>query len=512
MSLPNQAALKSLGEVGNKAKQTGDKIKKEIGGAMPRVRMPSSKSGGASMGGGGFAGVSSSGGFGGASIFGGIGLATAGIAAATTALVAFGKSAFDASMKFQGLQNQLKFATGSAAIARSDFAYLKKASNDLGLDLLSTASAYAKLAGATRGTNMEGQKTRDIFMGISMAGTVMHMSTEQMERSLYAVQQMASKGTVSSEELKQQLGDSLPGAMQRAARAMKMPVEQFNKLLAEGKILSNDFLPKFANQLQTEFAGGVENASKSSQASLNRFSTSWDLLKLRVGDAGLLDGASSGLDIGAKLLTKLGDTIPYITALFEPLTASFARAGEIIRANFGNLKGYFGDIAKGIGFVFKGLGAVIGQWVEGLATQLAGVAKIWAGIKSHDFAMVLSGGKQAIKGGLLMVSSPAAALKAFTPTVAKGGAADTTAQDEAARIAKEKATAATAAAMKDRNALTGTISGQRPQIVNINIQDLIRTMTVQANTLSEGMPEVKRIVIETLLDAVNNTQRYAPAN
>jgi tape measure domain-containing protein len=64
---------------------------------------------------------------------------------------------------------------------------------------------------------------------------------------------MASKGKVSAEELRGQLGERIPGALGIAARAMGMTQAQFNEMLDSGKIMAEDFLPKFSKRIKKHF-------------------------------------------------------------------------------------------------------------------------------------------------------------------------------------------------------------------------------------------------------------------
>ncbi len=129
-----------------------------------------------------------------------------------TALAAIGvglgiKEIISTTAAMEGLQNQLNFASGSAEQGARDFNYLRKTSQEMGLDFNVAATAFAKFSGAARGTSIEGQKLRDIFEGVGMASTVMHLSAEQSEGAFRALEQMLSKGKVSAEELRGQLGD-----------------------------------------------------------------------------------------------------------------------------------------------------------------------------------------------------------------------------------------------------------------------------------------------------------------
>ena len=80
--------------------------------------------------------------------------------------------------------------------------------------------------------------------------------------AMMALGQMVSKGNVSMEELRQQLGERLPGAYSIAARAMGVTEQQLGKLLETGQVVSADLLPKFAAQLQRDMGDAPERAAQ----------------------------------------------------------------------------------------------------------------------------------------------------------------------------------------------------------------------------------------------------------
>ena len=102
-----------------------------------------------------------------------------------------GKALFDASAAAERLKTKLSFATGNAA---QEMAYLAGLSNKLGLEFRSTAQAYAGFAAASRGTALEGQKTRAVFEAISKASAVMGLSTDQSSGALLASKHPANPG------------------------------------------------------------------------------------------------------------------------------------------------------------------------------------------------------------------------------------------------------------------------------------------------------------------------------
>lgn len=198
----------------------------------------------------------------------------------------FGQEALTASIKFDALKTALNFASGGSANAEGNLKFIDKTVADLKIPLAAAQQGFTKLAGATRGTAAEGQATRDVFLGMSQAATVLGLTTDQTNNAFLALSQMASKGTLSSEELKGQLAESgLAGAFGIAARAMGVTEQQLNKMLEQGLIPASEFLPKFGKQLQQEFGGSAVDASNNAQSALFNLENQFLKLQQTVGAA-----------------------------------------------------------------------------------------------------------------------------------------------------------------------------------------------------------------------------------
>lgn len=201
--------------------------------------------------------------------------------------------AVQAQIQLDKMSASLRFsAGGDQAAGAREMDYVRQKSFELGAQLNDTALAYAKLTASSRGTQLEGQQTREIFEAITGAGTVMGLSMQEQSGALLAVSQMMSKGTVQSEELRGQLGERLPGAFQIAARAMGVTTQQLSKMLEQGQVIADEFLPKFAAQLKKELGGEVAKAAANAQAEVNRLDSTWQNLKQQFAQTG---AAEAGL-------------------------------------------------------------------------------------------------------------------------------------------------------------------------------------------------------------------------
>lgn len=218
-------------------------------------------------------------------------------------LIAFTKSIVDTEAQFRGFNQSLKIITGSQAGANAELGFSTKVATDLGLRIKDLTQSYIGLLAASRGTTLEGQKSRDVFQSITKASVAYGLSNEQIQGALLAVQQMMSKGNVQAEELRGQLGERLPGAFQVAARAMGVTTAALSKMLEQGQVVADDFLPKFAAQLNKEIPNGV----KSSYAGFNEFLNQLDRTKMILAQSGLFDALADGARSLADALKQLSD-------------------------------------------------------------------------------------------------------------------------------------------------------------------------------------------------------------
>lgn len=215
------------------------------------------------------------------------------------------KSFANAALDIQRFSNSLQVGLGSVQAANESMRFLRDSASELGLDLRSSAAQFSSLAAAAKGTALEGQATRDIFLGIAKASTALGLSSDQAGGALLAIQQIVSKGKVSLEELSGQLGERLPGALQIAARSMGMTTQELNKLVSTGNLTAEQLLPKLADELNRTFGTQAQAAAQGLQAQINRFNTALFDMQVAIGQTGLIDFLSSGIQLATRLANAL---------------------------------------------------------------------------------------------------------------------------------------------------------------------------------------------------------------
>lgn len=191
----------------------------------------------------------------------------------STRLVDLGKSAINTSMDFQALENRMNASAADKSIGADSLSYIRKEADRLGLSFKGTADSFAGFEAAALRSGLTLGQTKQIFSDISTAATSMQLPATNVELTFKALEQIAGKGTVSMEELRQQLGDHLPGAFEIAAKSMGMTTREFYNMVSEGKVLSSEFLPAFARALKEELGGSALDASTQLRASINRLNT-----------------------------------------------------------------------------------------------------------------------------------------------------------------------------------------------------------------------------------------------
>jgi tape measure domain-containing protein len=187
-----------------------------------------------------------------------------------------------ADLQMERIRRTLTAVSGSSMLAAKELDFLRREADRVGVGFKDSAGSYARFTAAAKETAIAGETARKTFVTVSEASRVLGLSGAQTASMFLALEQMISKGVVQSQELRLQLGNALPGALQISARAMGVTTSELNELVRSGRLLTEDFLPKFERQLSKEF--GIGGAVASTSAELARLSNAWLQFKATVGD------------------------------------------------------------------------------------------------------------------------------------------------------------------------------------------------------------------------------------
>lgn len=217
----------------------------------------------------------------------------------------------------------------------SNLEYVKELSNEYGQDLVTLISNFAKFTAAAKGTSLGLKDQKLVYESLVRASATYHLTADKTNDVMNAVVQMMSKGKIVAEELRRQLGNNLPGAFNIMAAAVGVSTSELDKMMANGELLADKYLPKFAMELNRITA----NASfESLQTSLNRFKNEWyELVESSNTDVlfkNLVDKSTSALDnIGKNFKSYLGGATGLLIGLLAgpQIAKAFVNASKFYK-------------------------------------------------------------------------------------------------------------------------------------------------------------------------------------
>ena len=161
--------------------------------------------------------------------------------------------------------------------------FLSDLTRKYGTDLIGTTEAFAKFKAAAGASGIAVSEQERIFANVSKAMASFGISGGEATLTMMAITQMMSKGKVSSEELRRQLGERMPIAMQAMANAAGVSMGELDKLLKDGKLRSAEIMGRFSDEL-AKLSG--DTSTDNLESSLGRLKNAFTELTdaLRIGE------------------------------------------------------------------------------------------------------------------------------------------------------------------------------------------------------------------------------------
>ena len=264
---------------------------------------------------------------------------TAALGAGTIGLTNFVSRMIETAKETSRVNIALKNVSGTTREYLNHQQYLIGLSKKYGVQINALTSGFAKFKAAADISNMSLSDQYKIFESVSRAAVAFGLSSEDQKGVFLALSQMMSKNKVQAEELRLQMAERLPVAIQAMAKAAGVSVEELDKLMKQGKLYASDVLPRFAEALDSMIPNvDTDNLN----ASLARLSNTFvDLVKnfdiegkfKRIVEAvsGLLGALSDHTKqvfgaIKIAIMAGLGN------ALSKPFKSAIARYDELVAA------------------------------------------------------------------------------------------------------------------------------------------------------------------------------------
>lgn len=203
-------------------------------------------------------------------------------------------------MLMQGLSKEADESLKKMEAVRDTMALMQFAKT-APFDVKTLSDAFVKLKSA--GIDPASGSMQALINSVAKFGG----SPEQMQRASVAIQQMMGKGVVSMEELRQQLGEAIPNAMELMARGMGVSMAELSDRVTKGTVVSRAALARMFLQMELDAAGAAEKMLTTMPGALSRMQTQYQVFQKMVAGQGFLSTLTSAFDeITARLDSEGG--------------------------------------------------------------------------------------------------------------------------------------------------------------------------------------------------------------
>lgn len=309
---------------------------------------------------------------------------------------------------------------------------LRGVASRTGTSLKVLTQTYTGFRVASESAGVSAEATTKIVEGFSKGLRATGAGAERTKKAFLALEQMFSKGTVSSEELRRQLGDALPGAFTKAAKSIGVTTKELNNLLKQGKVMAKELVPAMAAVLDQDFGSVVAKQLKTAIGQMTLFDNAITELQNSAGEGGLggvMQGVAKGLEVINQALSSmsldvfvraLGDVMGVMIAFttgaiggfiigLTAVTEALLQAGKFVASlipNFDSLTAAMNRIMEAAFAAVPGLKEVV-VYLQENATVMKAVA-----LAGQALGIAL-GLVTARAAGLMVVAGLAAGWKAL---------------------------------------------------------------------------------------------------
>lgn len=215
-----------------------------------------------------------------------LGMLNSAIATVKSSFVGWQAAILNTAGKLERLQVMLKGMANEAdkaGQAQREMNQLLDMARHAPFSLDALSNSYVKL----RTTGIEPAK--NTLQAMTDAVARFGADDELLKRATIAIQQMAGKGVVSMEELRQQLGEAVPSAMRKMAYSMGVSVGQLAKTVSTGTVEATYAIRAMMNELQMSNMNAAANLMVTWDGMLSRLRTNAMVLAKTIADSGYMD-------------------------------------------------------------------------------------------------------------------------------------------------------------------------------------------------------------------------------
>lgn len=314
----------------------------------------------------------------------------------------------------KGLSKELTEA-GRAAEGMRDFKFVTGMAKNAPFEISALSDSFVKLK--TAGIDPTNGSMQSLVDSVARFGG----TGESLKRASVAIQQMAGKGVISMEELRQQLGEAVPTAMKDMADGMGVSMADLAKIVQTGTLAAGPAIAKMLVQMRINNEGAAADMMNTWVGMSARLKTEMQLAAQAITEAGFGKEAKA-------VLAEITE------ALQSP---EFQRFGAEMGKDLGEMVRGIMQFSKVLVQYREEIGMVAKAWLAyKAATIVAGIGGA-SGIKWQQGAGVTWGAASKLRDEVKAIGENAAARKRMAADMTK--AAMESAQADAQRLAKKLA-------------------------------------------------------------------------
>lgn len=321
------------------------------------------------------------------------------------------RRSIEAQQNRQAAQLQLLISNQSnVRAAGEDYEFLRAEAERLGFVFDDLVLAYSKISIAGKAAGFQTKQTREIFSNFLEVSRAFNLSQEETVGVFRALEQVLSKGKIQAEEIRNQLGDRLPGALQFLQKSLGVTSEELDKMFETGQISARRLLD-FSREYADLVADQVPAASRTLRAEFNRLQTAINDFLNVLAEAGLADVVRD-LAAAFEEFLESGDAVNAA----KQIAAAFETVGRVILVLLENF-----DLLRA-----SVIGLFAALSVRLIFNLLAGFGQLTAGIQGLRVALVTTtGAATGLRRAFTLLAGPAGILiGAATALIAWSDAAD----------------------------------------------------------------------------------------
>ena len=255
--------------------------------------------------------------------------------------------------------------------------FIAETSKNLAIPQEQVNQGFTRIAASVIGAGGNVRDAQLAFDGIAAGIRGTGGSLQDMQGALLATAQVFSKGKVSAEELRGQIGERLPGAFTIFAQAIGKTPQELDKMLEKGEVGLNEFMV-FIEALSDKYGQTALEMADSTQAAGDRLTTTMSTMREQVGRA--------LQPLGAEFQEVFAGFIEDSTPAFVGAAQSVADAAGILAKALKEARKYIAEFGIALGALaatiitakLPAIIAAITGAIQGLIATLAGFGTVAA--------------------------------------------------------------------------------------------------------------------------------------